>query len=139
TYDNQFLTIAGRGEKFGRVTTMISAAEQLGPHFQLSAPGMDRITALCRHLGVESPLGTAGPRLDMPEIHELLSLLANPQAHRLMTLAKLNDSIMTFYGLPLSRGGRAAIYTRDVPAGADQALEREMHDNHLDESIIGIA
>lgn len=140
TWDSQNITIAGRGEKSGRITIMIQAAQRLMQQYGTPVPELADVQRLVDILKADSAEGTAGVRFDMPHIHELVELLEQPTVHRALTLAKLNDAIVGFFGLDFTRrSGEATLYDRDVSDRDEARLLTEMGTNHLHPVIMGIA
>jgi hypothetical protein len=146
TYDNQYLTVAGRGEKFHRISLLIDAAHTLTAQYEpenvASIADLSIVQELVDYLGTASTLGTPGDhcrRFDMEKIHQLIGLLEQPAIHRAMTFAKLNDSIVGFFGGSYAHGDHATRYDQDLNAGLVASLEREIDEHHLEEVIIGIA
>jgi hypothetical protein len=150
TWDKQVLTVAGRGELSNRFTTMIDAGEGLKSDFQMVGD-LSTVRAMVEHLKQPSPTGVVGNRFDIVQIENLINQLDQPDVHRIMTLAKLNDAILTFYGISLrnpgdvsqstepgARGG-ARRYRHTVPAAAEERLRTERRDSHLHPVIMGIA
>ncbi len=150
TWDSQVLTIAGRGELAGRFSTMIDAAQGLMTDFGM--PGdLTAVRTAVDHLKRPSPTGQVGSRFDIVEIGTLVTLLEQDDIHRIMTLAKLNDAMLTFYGIGLrnagedsrstdlgARGG-ARRYRHVVPTATEERLRTERTDRHLHPVIMGIA
>ncbi|HHG85366.1 MAG TPA: hypothetical protein ENJ82_11525 [Bacteroidetes bacterium] len=134
TYDAQYLTVAGRGEKAGLVSVMVNAAERLMADYGTPV-NLSRVRSLVRELGAASPTGTAGVRLDIEKIEELILILDQPDIHRAMTLAKINDAILRFHGVGL-RGNR---YDRNVSSESEARLTEASSQHNLHEAIIGIA
>lgn len=142
TWDKQDLTIAGRGEDSGRISIMIRAAQRLMEEYGTPVTQLTRVQQLVDELSVDSPEGTAGPngiRFDMPRIHELVELLETPEIHRAMTLAKLNDAIVGFFGEAFENGDEATLYNHDVDAADEARMLADMRTNQLHPVIIGIA
>jgi hypothetical protein len=139
TWDSQNITIAGRGEASGRISIMIRAAQRMMEHHQTPVPQLARVQQLVDLLAADSAEGTAGVRFNMPQIHELVDLLETPEVHRALTLAKLNDAIVGFFGEAFEVRGEATLYNEDVDARDEARLLTEMNTNHLHPVIMGIA
>jgi hypothetical protein len=102
-------------------------------------PQLARVQQLVDLLAADSAEGTAGVRFNMPQIHELVDLLETPEVHRALTLAKLNDAIVGFFGEAFEVRGEATLYNEDVDARDEARLLTEMSTNHLHPVIMGIA
>lgn len=139
TWDSQNITIAGRGEASGRISIMIRAAQRMMEHHNTPVPQLARVQQLVDQLAADSDEGMAGVRFNMPLIHELVDLLETPEVHRALTLAKLNDAIVGFFGEAFEVRGEATLYNEDVDARDEARLLTEMSANHLHPVIMGIA
>lgn len=141
TWDNEFLTLAGRGEKSGRVTKVINAAEKLSTAFGVALPSITEVRGLVTHLSQASPLGTAGPRFDMPQILKLIQLLEENKMFTAMVLATVSDSILTYYGVPISGASQLPLYNdgHSVTPAMEAETEEEVLKHGLEPVTMTVA
>ena len=148
TYDNQYVTVAGRGEKGGRVSLLVDAAKRLTERYEpenyaLISNDLAKVGKLVEALGSASTVGTPGEnciRFDMARIDKLIDLLENPLIHRAMTFAKLNDEIVGFFGGRYRDSeDHAILCDRDLDAALTNNLNTEINERHLHEVIVGVA
>ena len=134
TWDGEFLTVAGRSEAHGRVSDILEAAENLGKGVGLDLTSqVTQAQNLVDFLAKPSPLETAGHRFEVDKIVDLIQILEGQEMFTGMVLAGLSDSILVYYGIPIS--GRQTVPLYNDPGVISPQLDAETETEVTDHGL----